>query len=74
VCHGTSKELFLGRQKSAGVITIKNNIISIIRTFPESFSPGNFSIPNNFVITKSAGVIITIIVNNTINVENSGTL
>ena len=31
---------------------IKNNIIIIIRTFPESFSPEKFSLPNNFINIK----------------------
>ena len=34
------------------IIIIKNNIIIIIRTFPESFSPKKFSLPNNFINIK----------------------
>ena len=39
------------------IIIIKNNIIIIIRTFPESFSPKKFSLPNNFINIKRSRML-----------------
>ena len=39
------------------IIIIKNNIIIIIRTFPESFSPERFSLPNNFINIKRSKML-----------------
>ena len=39
------------------LIIIKNNIIIIIRTFPESFSPEKFSLGNKFVNFKRSRLL-----------------
>ena len=44
-------------QKEKKVIIIKNNIIIIIRTFPESFSPEKFILGNKFVNFKRSNLL-----------------